>query len=73
MDKKVAFTIFEQKGTRIDKVIAEHERDLTRSYIQKIIKEGNVSVNGKVVKANYKVEEKDEVTILIPAPVELDI
>ena len=73
MDKKVMFTISDQKGIRIDKVIAEYEQDLTRSYIQKIIKEGNVSVNGKVVKANYKVEEKDEVTILIPAPVELDI
>ena len=73
MEKKVTFTISEQKGIRIDKVIAEYEQDLTRSYIQKIIKEGNVSVNGKVVKANYKVEEKDEVTLLIPAPVELDI
>lgn len=73
MDKKVTFTISDQKGIRIDKVIAAYKQNLTRSYIQKIIKEGNVSVNGKCVKANYKAEEKDEVTILIPDPVELDI
>lgn len=73
MERKVTFTISEQKGIRIDKVIAEHEQDMTRSYIQKIIKDGNVSVNGKIVKSNYKVEEQDEVTLLVPAPVELDI
>lgn len=73
MERQITFTISEQKGIRIDKVIAEHQQDLTRSYIQKIIKDGNVSVNGKIVKSNYKVEEQDEVTLLIPAPVELDI
>lgn len=41
-------------------------RDRSRSYIQKLIKDGLVEVNGKQVKANYKLGSEDEVKLQIP-------
>lgn len=58
---------------RIDKCISNYLEDLSRSYIQKIIKEGNVFVNEKPVKANYKVKIDDSIRFIIPDSVEPDI
>ncbi len=38
---------------RIDKYLAEACPDLSRSYIQKLLKSGQVLVNGQGVKASY--------------------
>ena len=46
-------------GTRIDKYLSEELPDISRSYIQKLIKEEQITVNGKIVKANYKVNAGD--------------
>jgi 23S rRNA pseudouridine1911/1915/1917 synthase len=46
---------------------------LSRSYIQKMIKEGRVSVNGTAVKSSYKVKAEDEVRFALPETVEPDI
>ena len=46
---------------------------MSRSYIQKLIKEEQVSVNGKIVKANYKLSEADEVVLNQPELKEPDI
>ena len=73
MDKLVEFTITDQAGERIDKIISSYYEDFSRSFIQKLVKSGKVFVNDKVVKSNYKVEEQDKVTFFIPEPVELDI
>ena len=40
---------------RIDRYISEHMENVSRSYIQKLIKDGMVTANSKPVKANYKV------------------
>lgn len=58
---------------RIDKFIANVASDLTRSRIQGLISDGNITVNNKVVKANYKVREQDIINILIPDAVPVDI
>ena len=58
---------------RIDKYITEAGFDLTRSRIQGLISDGNITVNDKVVKANYKVRENDVIKILIPDAVPVDI
>ena len=73
MAEEVVFQITEHAGVRIDKALAELQPDMSRSYIQKIIKEGNVTVNTKAVKANYKLEVGDTVVFPIPEPVALDI
>ena len=41
----------EMEGERIDKCISNYLESLSRSYIQKIIKDGKAYVNDAVVKA----------------------
>ncbi len=60
-------------GERIDKYLAEIMNDYSRSFLQKQLKSGNVSVNEKQAKASLKVMEDDEVRILIPENKEPDI
>lgn len=73
MENLVEFTVSSQMGERIDKVITFHCEEYSRSFVQKLVKDGKVTVNGKVVKSNYRVEEQDKVSFVIPDPVELDI
>ena len=62
----------EMEGERIDKCICGYLDSLSRSYIQKIIKDGNVFVNGKSVKSNYKVRVEDQIRFQIPDAVVVD-
>ncbi len=55
-----------QGGGRIDKFISSCIPTLTRSYIQKMIAEERCFVNGKAVKASYKVKEEDEIRLSLP-------
>lgn len=61
----------EETSCRIDKWISEKNPDITRSAVQKMISDGNVTVNGKTVSKNYKVSAGDEVVINVPEPAEL--
>lgn len=72
VDKEIEFEVSSELVGRVDKSISQYT-DFTRSYIQKLIKDELVWVNGNAVKANYKLEEKDMVRLLVPEPKELDI
>ena len=63
----------EEEDLRIDRYLSAASADLTRTYIQKLIKEDRLKVNGNTVKASYKVREDDELVLSVPDPVELDI
>ena len=63
----------ENAGERIDKFLTEKVPELSRSYIQKLIKEKNVKVNSTVIKSNYKVAKGDQIQITIPDLTEPDI
>ena len=63
----------EQSGERIDKFLSETLPDLSRSYIQKLIKDSQVTVNQKVIKANYKLCASDQVELTVPELKEPDI
>ena len=63
----------EMEGERIDKCISNYVETLSRSYIQKIIKEGKAYINDAPVKSNYKVRVDDKVQFTIPDCEELDI
>jgi len=58
---------------RIDTYLANNIEELSRSYIQKLIDEGSIHVNDKIVKSNYKVKQNDAIDIDIPEPVELNV
>ena len=56
----------ESDKERIDKFLSGELTDLSRSHLQKLLKDGYVTVNGNVVKANYKVTDNDEIRVCIP-------
>ncbi len=58
-------------GMRLDAYISENS-ELTRSSLQKLIENGNVTVNGTVQKKNYKIRENDVISITLPEPEVLD-
>lgn len=59
--------------TRIDKWLSENNPDLTRSMLQKLIKEGQVTLNGKTVNKSCSVKNGDVITVIVPEPTELDV
>ncbi len=56
----------EMEGERIDKCISNLIDTISRSYIQKLMKDQAVTVNGNLVKSSYKVCEGDEIVFLLP-------
>lgn len=60
-------------GVRIDKFLSEELPEFSRSYIQKLIKDGLVTVNAQTVKANYKLNISDLLLLKEPDLKEPDI
>lgn len=54
---------------RIDKFLMDRIANVSRNRLQNIAKAGNLMVNGKAVKSNYKVHPKDDISIVLPYPV----
>lgn len=63
----------EMEDERIDKCVSLLIDSLSRSFIQKMIKEERVLVNEKPVKGSYRVKTDDEVAFELPESVEPDI
>lgn len=63
----------ELEDERIDKCLAVLVDSLSRSYIQKLVKEGQVTVNGQPVKGSYRLKADDLVSFSLPEAVEPDI
>ncbi|MBL7786754.1 MAG: RluA family pseudouridine synthase [Chitinophagales bacterium] len=57
-----------QSPLRIDKYLAQLTDKASRSRIQNAAEAGAISVNGKAVKANYKVKPLDEIVLVLPKP-----
>lgn len=58
----------QDKGTRLDKFINAQHPELSRSFLQTLIANGNVRVNASARKANYAVKSGDSISVEIPAP-----
>lgn len=67
------FTVESEEGERIDRYLAEMVEDKSRSYLQKLIKNEYVKVNGKPVKANYRLVLGDRLEVVFPDSREPDI
>ncbi len=70
---RITFCVEEQVEKRIDSFLAEQLEDFSRSFLQKCLKNGEVCVNGKTVKANYKLQKGDEILLELPEEIEPDI
>ncbi|GBD91725.1 ribosomal large subunit pseudouridine synthase D [bacterium BMS3Abin04] len=65
--KKLKFKIPDgKKKERIDTFLSNSIENITRSRIQKLIKEDLVKVNDIPVKANYRVVPDDDIEVIIP-------
>jgi 23S rRNA pseudouridine1911/1915/1917 synthase len=56
------------EGMRLDRYLALHFPDFSRSVFQDAIDGGNVAVNGKPSKSSYKVRHGDHLRIQLPEP-----
>jgi len=62
-----------ESAIRIDRYLSERNKDISRSYLQKLLKDEKVLVDGKPVKSNYKVNAGDKIQLTIPDAVEPEI
>ena len=73
-DSLVTFTVLpDQSGMRLDKYLSEQSTGLTRSYLQKLIKDKMVTLNGADGKAGVKLSAGDVIRLSIPEAVELEV
>lgn len=63
----------EEQDVRIDRYLTERCENLSRSYLQKLLKAESVLVNERPVKSSYKVCEGDFISCFVPAAVEPEI
>lgn len=71
MSKEIRL-IAEQDGERLDKSLAALLADYSRSYIQKLIEEGSVLLNGKTAGKKSTLKAGDEIVLSIEEPAALE-
>ena len=65
--------ITDEKDVRIDAWISSKLEKYSRSYIQKLIEDRHVTVNGKQIKSNYKLNTGDIILLQVPEPEKLNV
>ena len=63
---KVYRLVADMPGARLDKYVSEKCPELSRTYAQKLIDDGYITVNDRVAKASLKLNIGDKVNIVIP-------
>ena len=72
--EETIFTVEKEfEGIRIDKYLSEVFKDKSRSYLQGLIEKGNIKVNNKDIKSNYKLREFDDISVILPEPILLQV
>ena len=68
-------TVFtaECAGERLDVTLVRHIPELSRSYAQRLIEDGQVLVDGTARKANYKLRGGEEIACTVPPAEEIEI
>lgn len=74
MDETIEIKVTsELSGKRLDVILAQECKDLTRSYINKLCKEDRARLNNKISKGNKKCKEGDTILLQVPEPTQLEI
>ena len=63
----------EQEGMRLDQFLAAELTEHSRSYIQKLIREGRVTVNDKAMKPGGRIQADDKILMTVPPLQELSV
>jgi 23S rRNA pseudouridine1911/1915/1917 synthase len=63
----------EESGRRLDVYLTEKLPDLSRSYIQKLIEKECITVEDRIRKSSYKVQEDERILLELPELEELEV
>lgn len=69
----IELIVDDENESRLDVFLAEELNEVSRSFVQKLIKNGNVKVNDKIVKPKYILKEGDFIKVILPKPKELKL
>ncbi len=61
------------EDARLDSWLSGKLEEFSRSYVQKLIEEGRITVNGSCRKANNRLKSGDRIIVDVPPPEKLDI
>lgn len=65
--------ISKDSGVRVDRYLSEQNKDLSRAMIQKLVDNGNITVNEKSIKSSYKINVGDVIKVVVEEPKETTI
>ena len=63
----------EEAGKRVDRFLAEQELGCSRSYLQKLMARGHITINGVQTKSSYAIRPGDRILVRLPEPAILRI
>lgn len=66
MDEQAVTLMIDEGGQRLDLALAARLPDMSRAQVQRLIKSGDVTVNGQVSKAAYQVVPGDRIQVILP-------
>ena len=62
--------VVDSQGERLDAFLASRCPDISRSRIQRLISDGNVTLNGSAAKPSARIQEGQSIRVDVPDPVE---
>ncbi|MBI4759043.1 MAG: RluA family pseudouridine synthase [Chloroflexi bacterium] len=65
--------LVDRGGERLDLFLSEHEPDLSRAFLQRLIRSGQVTLNGATAKPSTRLKPGDEIALHIPPPAALEL
>jgi 23S rRNA pseudouridine1911/1915/1917 synthase len=72
--RREAFVVADDaEGRRLDRALADYLPDLSRTYVQALIEDGQATVEERQRKASYRLRAGERVAVLIPPPVSSDL
>lgn len=74
MNDSVYVFVCDEDDVRLDIFLSDNLESSSRTFIQKLIKDGNVKVNDtEIKKPSFSLSEEDKVEIVVPKPIPLDV
>ena len=73
MNSKEYVVEIKDNGLRLDKFISNCDENLSRMAIQRLIDEEKITVNGKIQKQSYRVQENDKIIVKIDEPKNIEL
>jgi 23S rRNA pseudouridine1911/1915/1917 synthase len=67
-DTIVLYAAPEDGGERLDRFVSRTVADLSRSYVQQLVSDGRVTVNGKFARPSLPLRPGDRVVVTVPPP-----